>query len=243
VDGAELAPGELVNLGRVAQAPRSVEVAVTPQEGGTHSHFLTARLDGRRVVPPWPATPARKPRVELDEPLGPTDHELVLTFEEDWPLANRSQVNLHFSLAPLLRNGGFEEAGGWSHGVWSGDETTKYRVEPVTDTPHSGGRCLLMEGLAGHLNMVASQVVPLKLGATYVLTGYYRGDVAAKASLCNTPGTGQYIWSPPIGPAADWTAFTWEFTVENPNPPLILGLRSGSVGLAFFDDLALTEKP
>ena len=115
-------------------------------------------------------------------------------------------------------------------------------MRAVTERPHSGRRCLMIKGIRGHLNMVAAQEVKLRVGATYVLRGYYRGQVAARASLCSHAGTGQYIWSPPFGPSEEWVPFSWEFTVENPAPVLLIGLRHSNVGAAYFDDVTLEEK-
>ncbi|MBM3476210.1 MAG: hypothetical protein FJX75_23305, partial [Armatimonadetes bacterium] len=241
-DDQELPLGELIDLGRVPQAPKTVEVTFEREDGQKAAPSVRARLDGEGAWRFLTSRPWAQPKLQLPEVVAPTEHELVFTLTDGWPLSTRSQLNLRFSLAPLLANGGFEEAGGWSFGDWSRDEQTKYEIKSVADNPHSGKRCLMMQGIAGSLNMIASQTAPLKLGATYVLRGFYRGDAAAKASLCNQAGTGQYIWSPAIGPLAEWTPFDWEFTVENPDTPLIIALRLGQVGAAYFDDLELAEK-
>jgi hypothetical protein len=241
-DDTELPPGDIVDLGRVSQAPKTVEVAFEREDRRKAAPSVTARLDGEVAWRFLTSGPSAKPKLQLPEVVAPTEHELVFTLTDGWPLATRSQLNLRFSLAPLLANGGFEDAGGWSFGDWSRDERTKYEIEPVADDPHSGKRCLMMRGIAGSLNMTAAQTAPLELGTTCVLRGYYRGDAPARASLCNQAGTGQYIWSPAIGPSAEWVPFEREFTVENPDTPLIVALRLGQVGAAYFDDLELAEK-
>ena len=180
----------------------------------------------------------------LEEPI---DYELAIRVADEAPLPNATQFTLRFSMRPLLTNGGFELGGerpeAWSLGAWSGDDETEYEMQAVTEDPHSGRRCLRIRGIAGALNLCASQAAKLEVGQTYVLTGHYRGDVAAQASLCSQDGKGQYIFSPAIGPSAEWIPFRWEFTVENPAPRLLIALRHGSVGTTFFDDLELTKKP
>jgi hypothetical protein len=243
VDGTEVPVRELVDLGRLAQPPRKVEVQFAGPRGELVAADYTTREDGRRRWDPLGSFREGRLSLELGELAEPVDHEVTVLLRHGAPLPASSLFNLRFSLRPLLANGGFEEAGGWSFGTWSDDARTQYETKAVAENPHSGNRCLMMRGVAGGLNMVASQLVPLKLGSTYVLSGFYRGDVPAKASLCNTPGTGQYIWSPAIGPSAEWTPFEWPFTVENPDTPLILALRLGSVGAVYFDDLELREQP
>ena len=81
--------------------------------------------------------------------------------------------------------------------------------------------------------------MPLVGGKSYVLKGWYRGSVATKASLCSVSGKGQYIWSEAIGPSEEWIPFEWRFTVENAETPLLVAMRLGSVGDAYFDDLSL----
>ncbi len=247
IDREHVQGEELVDLGRVAAPPHQVWAEFGDEGTGLDPHSGRTTLDG------VPDRLGSGIHMEYRAPTGmvqyehrgggePLDYELVFRVRDGALPPNYGQFNLHFSLRPLLANGGFEETGGWSFGTWSDDEQTKYETKVVADNPHSGNRCLLMRGIAGQLNMVAAQSMPLRLGTTYVLSGYYRGDVPAKASLCNGAGTGQYIWSPPIGPSAEWAPFEWEFTVENPATPLIVALRLGSVGAAYFDDAELREK-
>lgn len=242
IDGTYLPPRELVDLGRVPEAPQQVEVGFGPPRTKQETFSGIVRLNGRRLGVIKALRIGGPIEVTLPKINEAADHELVVTLLQDNIWHPRPQFNLRFSLKPLLENGGFEETGGWSFGDWSRNEQTNYEIEIVTDKPHSGNRCLMMRGIAGGLNVVASQRVPLKLGETYILRGYYRGDTPASASLCNSAGTGQYIWSPKIGPSSEWRPFEWEFRVENPVSPLIVALRLGQVGTVYFDDIELSQK-
>jgi hypothetical protein len=99
-----------------------------------------------------------------------------------------------------------------------------------------------MRGLAQPLNVVVYQEFPCRVGERYLLTGFYRGDAPARASLCSHSGRGQYIFSPTLGPSEKWIPFAWRFTVENPETPLLAALRLGAVGSAFFDDVELKRR-
>ncbi|MGQ9731449.1 MAG: heparinase II/III domain-containing protein [Candidatus Zipacnadales bacterium] len=238
---------EAVNLGRVAIPPKLLRVVFEDRDSGLDCDLgACVTIDGQRTRSDYPLTKhgeGAEVVVDLDLPevTEPRQHEVIISVFDD--ARNRTQCNLRFSLAPLLINGGFESQGAWSFGAWSRNEETQYEIDVVTNYPHSGDRCLMMRGVAGALNMVASQHVELKRGQTYVLKGFYRGDVPAKVSLCNQAGTGQYIWSPSIGPSEEWMNFEWEFTVENPDVSLIIALRLSQIGSAYFDDLELVEKP
>jgi len=249
IDGHEAALGEHLDLGRTVPTPRSV-LARFGASASLVAGGARVTLDGVRL-------PGESVRVQLVEggrqlladvtvptQLPPGGHELVVRATGGALSPSAAQLNLRFSNRPLPSNAGFEEGvREWSVGSWSGDDSASYRIATTGEAPHSGRRCLELRGIVGPLNVVAAQRVDLVVGRRYVLTGWYRGDVEAKASLCSQSGAGQYIWSPPIGPSAEWTTFSWEFTAENQERPLLLGLRLGSTGVACFDDLLLAEGP
>jgi len=248
VDGREVAAAERVDLGRTDPLPGRIEARFASR-GRLTTDGVRVTLDGVRLggecVRVGISEGGRRllARIGVPADLPPHDHELVVRVDA-WELRPLSaQLNLRFSNRPLLTNTGFEDGlRGWSVGSWSGDERTNYRTEAAAENPHSGARCLELRGMVGPLNVVAAQRVELVVGRRYVLTGWYRGDVAAQASLCSQSGAGQYLWSPPIGPSAEWSEFSWEFTVENEERPLLLGLRLSGAGLACFDDLMLAEE-
>jgi hypothetical protein len=246
IDDQPAEAADVVDLGRVPAPPKALRVRFRDPDSGLDDYSADAALDGLRRSR-WTPIRAQEDRKEgavelaLDGLAEPVDHEVVVSVGDNAWATNRTQFTLRFSMRPLLGNGGFEQAGGWSYGAWSSNAETKYEIRPVADHPHSGQRCLMMRGIGGALNMVASQAAPLVRGKTYVLRGCFRGDVQAKASLCSQAGTGQYIFSSPIGPSQDWTPFTWGFALENPSSPLIVALRLSSVGTVYFDDLELAE--
>lgn len=249
VDGEPLPePLERVERPRQAGAPRAVSVKFLDRGAGLEPSSLRATLDGLPVAAdPDPAVEGEA-RLRIPEDLSSADHEIVVQAADRAPVPNRRQFLLRFSLRPLLVNGGFEEGGaaapaGWSLGAWSDDAATRYEIRAVEDSPRSGRRCLMMRGLAGHLNLVAAQPISFTLGRRYALTGYYRGDAPARASFCSQSGKGQYLWMPALEPSPEWVPFRWEFVPENPEARLLIALRLGAVGTAFFDDLALEECP
>ena len=247
IDGQRIEGRELVDLGRVTTPPHEVVVELRDEGMGLEPATDRIALNGAPLRPSHPLV--REGRDTSTGTLGcllrgvddPIDYELTFRVSDYALRPNSNQFNLRFSMRPLLVNGGFEELRDWGFGAWSRDDETKYEIEAVADDPHSGRRCLMMRGIAGGLNMVASQRVPLNVGATYRLTGWYRGNVTAKASMCSQSGKGQYIWSDPLGPSQEWVPFDWEFTVENPEDALLVALRLGAVGEVYFDDVELVE--
>lgn len=246
VDGRPAEAAAILDLGRVEAAPRQVQLRFQDRRPGLDRDSLRVQLDGLPLVPAAQLERDGSVALALGEVREQTDHELLVSVADQAALPNRAQFLLRFSLRPLLQNGGFEEGGqrpaAWSVGAWSSDAQTQYEIRTITENPRSGRRCLMLRGIAGHLNLAASQQVPLRQGQTYVLTGYYRGDVPAAASFCSRSGRGQYLWMPAVGPSATWIPFRWEFTVENPEAALLVAVRLGQPGVACFDDLALEEK-
>ena len=249
LDEEDRGAAEMVDVGRVDPPPRALGVRLTDEGAGLDALSLRVTLDGwlkREGVRLTEDGDGVRVDVDLDEALARTDHELVIAASDRAARPNRAQFTLKFSMRPLLVNGGFERGGkaplGWGLGAWSRNEETKYEIAGVADRPHSGKWCVMIKGLAGGLNMVVSQAVQLEVGQEYVLSGFHRGEVTTKASLCAPDNSGQYIFSEPLGPSEEWAPFRWEFTCENPAPTLLIGLRSGAVGAAFFDDVALEKK-
>jgi len=247
VDGKDLSePSERVEWPRQAGAPRWVGVTFRDAGAGLDPDTLRVTLDGL-VLKAGVASEGGRIQIRVPDGLATTDHEVVVRLADSAALPNSRQFLLRFSLRPLLVNGGFEEGGtpptGWSTGAWSDDAATRYEIRTADEAPHSGRRCLVMRGLAGHLNLVAAQPVALTVGRRYVLTGYYRGDAPASASFCSQSGKGQYAWMPAVGPSAEWVPFRWEFVAENPEARVLVGLRLGALGTACFDDVALAECP
>jgi hypothetical protein len=247
VDGKDLSePSERVEWPRQAGAPRTVSVTFRDAGAGLDLDTLRVTLDGL-ALRAGVARDGGRIQVTVPDGLSATDHEVVVRLADRAALPNARQFLLRFSLRPLFVNGGFEEGGrqptGWSVGAWSDDAATRYEIRTVAEAPHSGRRCLMMRGLAGHLNLVAAQPVALTVARQYVLTGFYRGDAPASASFCSQSGKGQYVWMPAVGPSADWVPFRWEFVAENTEARLLVGLRLGALGTAYFDDVALTECP
>jgi len=248
VDGQDEPAREIVDLGR-RSSPRAVLVRFA--EGASPLDVPSARVtvDGMALMPEaFRIAPLDEPsglslQATVPQVLDDRDHEIVMSVLDTAALPRRAQVLVRFSMRPLLSDGGFERGdGSWRLGSWADDTSGRYEAKTVSEGARSGRRCLMLRGIALPLNVVASQEAYLTVGHTYVLTGYYRGDVAVGTSLCSYSGAGQYLRSPPIGPSTEWVPFRMEFTVENAEQPLLIGLRLGEVGTAYFDDLELTEK-
>ena len=249
IDGKPVPPMERVDLGKQPRAPGSVALRVSPPQavGPSRPAIWTRTMDGVRLPPTRSTVKDGQIIVNLPPVTSPGRHELVLCLT-DWAHPwMHGQFLLSFDTGPLLANGDFEQGGkhprDWSLGAWSRDARTQYDIRAVRDKPHSGQWCLMMQGRAGALNIVAAQRVDVKLGTTYLVRGFVRGDVSAQLSFCSESGKGQYLWSPPFGPAADWLPFSWKFTVENPEEILFLAMRLGTRGTVYFDDLSLKEIP
>jgi len=178
-------------------------------------------------------------------------HTVFVAVPDAAPGLNTCTTQISFTTAPLLANGDFEQADPqgrplhWSTSTWSQNAETKAEFK-VVDGGRSG-KCLMIYGIAGSLNLVCGQPVDIIPGATYVLSGYYRNDakLGSASLIAENQATGkqdQYDSMPALQQADDWTAFSWEFTAREDNTSFDLYLRSGGAGKVYFDDIKLERK-
>ncbi len=208
-----------------------------------------APLEARRLsVEPLDNT-RRQARITLNlAGLPPGRYAVDLRLTDLAPARNALTAPISFNSAPLLLNAGFEEADeagkpvNWSPGVWSSDADTKYDIS-VKPGGAEGEKALCLTGLAGNLNMVCSQrTQDLQSGVTYVYTGQYRSENGcALTAIANRGGQEVDYLSLGLPATADWTPFTWEFTLQ-PHDYALIVVRSGNTGESWFDDLRVVPK-
>lgn len=256
VDDIAAEPGEEIKLGNLARAPETISIAVSDEKNPLALSRARVTLDGRELSATDGAVTMSQSQVGRDAELTITlgdlpqaAHNVSVTVPDASPALNTVRTVISFSTAPMLANAGFEEADSagkplyWVCSTWSADAETKAEFK-VVDGGRTGNT-LLIEGIAGSLNMVCGQAVDLVPGRTYVLSGYYKSTVAAGyASLIGQSGgkQDQYASMPKLVQADEWMPFSWEVTAKEDNAGFHLYLRSGGQGKIWFDDLSLELK-
>lgn len=256
VDDVAVEPGEEVKLGNVPRAPQSVVIAISDEKNPLALSRAVVSLNGRELpasggaVTMSQSQDGRQVDVKVTIPdLPQAAHTLSVTVPDASPALNTVRTVLSFSTAPMLANAGFEEADSagrplhWACSTWSADAETKAEFK-IVDGGRTG-KALLIEGIAGSLNMVCGQAVDLVPGRTYVLCGYQKSTVAAGYASVIGQAAGkqdQYASMPRLPQADDWTPFSWEVTAKEDNTGFNLYLRSGGQGKIWFDDVSLELK-
>lgn len=255
-DDVAVEPGEEVKLGNVSRAPQTIVLDISDEENPLALSRALVSLDGRELsasggaVTMSPSQGGRHAEVSITlGDLPQAAHSVSVTVPDASPGLNTVRTVITFSTAPMLANADFEEADSagkplhWACSTWSADAQTKAEFK-VVDGGRTG-KALLIEGIAGSLNMVCGQAVDLVPGRTYVLSGYYKSTVAAGyASVIGQSGgkQDQYASMPRLAQADEWTPFSWEVTAKEDNAGFNLYLRSGGQGSIWFDDLSLELK-
>lgn len=253
IDGAEVEPAGSVDLGRSDIQPRTVELTVRDDNNPLLRGSLYVSLDGR----PLEDTGSKAETEPLTEEgwraailiefgdLPQEGHTLTLAIEDAAAEPHQAKMTIAFSTAPLLRNGGFEEVDtegkpvGWSCSAWSQEPDTKKEFA-ASDQAHSGERALMIKGIAGSLNLVCGQLVPVTPGKKYRLTGHYLADAGGGYLSIIADDKGQYDSSPKLPAVEGWTEFSWEFTAGE-FTTFTLYLRHGGKGTIYYDDVKLEE--
>lgn len=155
------------------------------------------------------------------------------------------------AITNLLPDGGFE-ANQWKLTRWDHGEG-KMELAPEG---RNGGKAVRLTGLneaKAHINLLAhSPAVEVRAGEEYVLTLWHRasGQVAPTVSLLayrqpwaaaqwKTPQTTYATRTLPR--SEHWSPWTWRFRAAPGTVQLIVAVRCGGVGTAWFDDVALFE--
>ena len=244
-----------LNLGHIPENVPQLQIIIRDKINPLAAHRVVVSLDGRPVedfggsVKLQQSKDGRSADLIVDfGALPAAKHTLSLSVPDASPRANTASLVLRFNTGPLLRNGGFEEAGKsgmpnhWTSGAWDRKDDTKYEIKQV-DGGRSG-KCLMMHGIAGSLNTLASQPVDLVPGRAYVLSGYARTDGGSGWASIISQGGGKRVQYDSMGgvPASDdWTAFSWDFTAAEGGESYILYLRNAK-GKVYFDDLKIAAK-
>ncbi len=251
INGEAQAAAEQIDLGRVSEAPGTLAVEFVENESALDLASLAVTGNGfplQASAQTKLSDDGRRLRVVVDlaELAGRREYEVTVSVRDLAPEGHVAAFTLEFSTAPLLADAGFEIGSprprNWSTGAWSSNEKTKYEIRTVGEKPCSGKRCLLMQGIAGQLNLCASQTVKLEAGASYVFSGYRRGDARSHCSMLSDGGKTEYLSSPVWPPSDEWAPFSWEFKVTKPARSFMVVVRHGSVCSAYFDDLSLEQK-
>ena len=255
-DGVAQAPTEQLNLGHLGGTPKTVAITIGDAKNPLAASRALVSIDGREpsafggTVDIAQSKDGRHADVTISPgELSAASHTLSVAVPDASPALNTVRTVISFSTAPMLANAGFEEADSagkplhWACSTWSADAETKAEFK-VVDGGRTG-KVLLIEGIAGSLNMVCGQAVDLVPGRTYVLSGYYKSTVAAGyASVIGQSGgkQDQYSSMPRLAQADEWTPFSWEVTAKEDNTGFNLYLRSGGQGSIWFDDVSLELK-
>lgn len=256
VDGASVPVSELIRLGHLSTAPKTIIITATDAANPIAASRISAHVNGREPgdlggeVSVDPSGDGKR----LDIAINPGDldqapHSIIVSVSDASPQHNTTMLEITFTTAPLLTNGDFEMADDqgrpkhWSTSTWSSDAETKAEFQ-IVEGGHTG-KALKIEGIAGSLNMVCAQSVDLIPGEMYVLSGYYKNDrnIGSASIIAKKDGKqDQYSNMPSLKHAQDWTEFSWEFTAKEDNSEFMLYLRASGVGTVWFDDVTLTRK-
>ena len=246
---------ESLNLGHIPEKVPPLQMVLNDKANPLATHRVLVSLDARPLedyggsVKLQQSKDGRAADLIVDfGDLPAQKHTLSVSISDASPRANTMALVLRFNTGPLLRNAGFEEAdksgmpAHWTSGAWDMKDDTKYEIKQV-DGGRSG-KCLMMHGIAGSLNTLASQSVDLVPGRAYVLSGYARTDGGSGwASMISQGGgkRGQYDSMSGVPASDEWTAFAWDFTAVEGGESYILYLRNAK-GKVYFDDLKIEAK-
>jgi hypothetical protein len=250
---------EPLNAGRFSEAPQSILLTVSDKLNPIADGRVQVAIDGQLATPGddhVTVTQSKDGRhaditIELGK-LAPDKHTVAVTLVDATPRHNSLDIQMAFSTAPLLLNGDFEAARPddspryWRHAAWNRKPDTAYETTVAKDKGRSGN-ALKITGIAGNLYLIVGQQVEVQGGNTYVISGYYKtdGDDVCAASFYGKPAgelKEQYISSPMLPAAPDWTPFSWEFTAEQGHPLYEVLVWSKYKGDVYFDDLELQPK-
>ena len=249
----EVAPDIDIDLGHWPNAPQKITAMFRDAANPIDLDGVTIALDGT-VVPrncvKWGGATGGKERL-LGIGIGdvsPAKHVLSLRVPDAAAVPHYAEVLIRFNTGPLIKDGGFEElrADGsskhWTAHRWSVDEQTKAELR-IVPGGHLGKHCAEIKGIAGSLNLLFGQSVPLSPNRTYVVKGFYQAiSPGGYLSMINRSGdeNKQYLSSPRLKSAGEWTPFEWQFPTK-PSSGYTLYLRNTGKGFVRYDDVVLEE--
>lgn len=257
LDGTALDIAETIELGHLAEAPESIMLTLSDEINPIAARLAKVYINDRSPDSYGGSVSVTQSDDGMHADLLITpgdlpeaDYDVRVMVPDATPNRNTLSVTLQFSTAPILRNAGFEQVDDkgnpefWSTGAWSVEADTEYEIDVVEDG-HTG-KCLMIKGIAGSLNLVCGQTVDLILGKTYVLTGYYRGEgkTGHGSLIARGPGgKGQYDNYSGLTASEEWQEFSWEITpTDEDAEDFTFYVRLSGVGTAYFDDLVLKPK-
>lgn len=251
VDGEPVEVAAEIDLGHRTTPPDAVRVLFRDEESPLDALAAVVTINGAPypgeaviILPTRNGDEGRYIDVSTGQ-LEPGEHTLRLRVPDAAPVPNFAQVTIRFITGPLVKNGGFEEltaAGAplhWTLGTWSRDDETRAELR-VIEGGRTGDRALELLGIDGSLNLVCGQQVPLSGERTYVLRGYYQATSDRGFLSMIADNKEQYLNSPRLPAAEDWTPFEWRFSTE-PGEVFHIYLRNGGKGFVRYDDVEMEE--
>lgn len=255
VDGQVLEPAAEMDLGHYVEAPGVVQIAVADGQSPIDVGAAVVTLDGTalpQALLSWAPADERAGSRVLQVRMGRVPagtHTLKVHVPDAAPNGNVAGLRMVFASGPLVKDGGFEalRADGspqyWTMNTWSSDAETKAELK-VVQGGHSGEYCGELKGLAGALNLLFAQQIPLSAGKTYRVKLFYQatgsGGHLSMVNASKDEETKQYLNSPRLKPCEDWQPFEWEFTTK-PSTAYNLYLRNAGLGSVKFDDVSVEE--
>ncbi len=251
--------GATMNAGHFFETPSPLVFTVADKLNPINSGALTVLIDGRPVS-------AYGGKVAIDQSadgkhaditvtpgeLDKQDHTVSVVVPDATPRRNTLRLGVAFSTAPLVANAGFEQANaslvatGWRYAAWGVKEDTKWKTIVAKGEGRTGS-AVKMTGIGGSLYLIVGQQSKLVAGQTYIFSGWYRSEAedGCGVSLVG-PAEGdlkqQYVESPKLEKAAEWTPFSWEVTAEAGHTSFEVFVWSKGKGVSWFDDLQLMPK-
>lgn len=251
VDGVPLEVAAEIDLGHRTTPPGAVRVLFRDEGSPLDALAALVTINGAPfpgeaviVLPTRNGDEGRYIDVSTGH-LEPGEHTLGLRVPDAAPVPNYAQVTIRLVTGPLVKNGGFEEVSAagaplhWVIGMWSRDDKTAAELR-VVEGGRTGERALELLGIDGSLNLVCGQQVPLSRERTYAARGFYQATSGRGYLSMIADDKEQYLNSPPLPAAEDWTPFEWQFTT-GPHEVFHIYLRNGGKGFVRYDDVTIEE--
>jgi len=255
VDGIAVEPGESIDLGHCTSGPDMVRLTIADADSPIDAAGAVVTLDGSWLgtdAISWDTTdgPAKSSVLQVKPgELPDGSHRLRIRVPDAAPAANWAEVGVSFASGPLVKDGGFELARAdgtpevWTGSTWSAEADTKAELK-VVGGGHSGKSCGELNGIAGKLNLLFGQQLPLSANKTYRVKLFYKATgTGGHISMINASqdDNKQYLNSPTLPASDEWKAFEWEFTTK-PSSGYTLYLRNAQKGSVKFDDVSVEEE-
>jgi len=253
VEGDQVEVAKDIDLGHWPSTPRKITALFRDTANPIDLEGAAITLDGAAVSSncvKWAEATSDRDRslaVKMGD-MPPAKHVLSLRVPDAAAVPHYAEVLIRFNTGPLLKDGGFEElridgsSKHWGAHRWSVSEQTKAEVRIVPGA-RSGKHCAEIKGIAGSLNLLFGQSVPLSPNREYIVKGFYQAtSPGGYLSMINRSKdeNKQYLNSPRLKPANGWTPFEWQFSTR-PSSGYTLYLRNTGKGFVRYDDVVLDE--